>query len=213
MMSNGMGRPTGEHRPPEEVDSPDHHSPEETLSSFFQVLAASFAHARDRSGTPSSRGASKNRPEPGDRPRPARRLWPRPIILIAAACVVLAWIAPLVLVDAEVRVPDALVGNWKSPAPKYGDGGFTITKTSLAIKSGPKGTYVPVHPIIRVRIAGSGESMVYTIDYLMENAAWEFSFRLWPGPPPVIRSVNQPEVAWQKEDVKFSPSLQALHYR
>jgi hypothetical protein len=55
--------------------------------------------------------------------------------------------------------------------------------------------------------------MVYTIDYLMENAAWEFSFRLWPGPPPVIRSVNQPEVAWQKEDDKVSPSSQAVHYR
>jgi hypothetical protein len=215
ITSNEVGPPSGAARQPEEVESLSHSSPsapEDDLGSFFRVLAASFAHARDRRGARSSRGASKN-PQQGDSPKPARRLWSRPILLAAALCVVLVWIAPLLLAAREVVVPDTLVGSWTTSAPLYSDRGFTITKTSLTLKLGPKGTIVPVHPITRVRIDRSGEGMVYTIDYLMENAPWEFSFRLWPGSPPVIRSVNQPEVAWQKEDDKHSPSSQAAHYR
>ena len=216
MTSSEVGPPSEAARQPEEVESLSHSSPpapEDDLGSFFRVLAASFAHARDRRGARSSRGASKNPQPQGDAPQRARRLWSRPILLAAALCVVLVWIAPLLLAAREVVVPDTLVGSWTTSAPLYSDRGFTITKTSLTLKLGPKGTIVPVHPITRVRIDRSGEGMVYTIDYLMENAPWEFSFRLWPGSPPVIRSVNQPEVAWQKEDDKHSPSSQAAHHR
>lgn len=105
------------------------------------------------------------------------------------------------------------LSSWKTSAPLYRDRGFTITKTSLVLKAGLKGRNVLVHPITRVKIAHSGEAMVYTIEYLVEQAGYEFSFRLWPGPPPEIRLVHQPAVAWRKEDNHSSPSSQAVHYR
>ena len=216
MTSNEAGRPSGAPRQPEKADSANHSSPsspEEDLTGFFRVLAASFAHARDREGARSSSGASKNPQLQEHGPQPARRLWPRPILLAAAVCVVLAWVAPLLLAAREVVVPDPLVGSWKTSAPLYRDRGFTITKTSLVLKVGLNGTNVLVHPITRVRITHSGEAMVYTIEYLVEQAGYEFSFRLWPGPPSEIRLVHQPAVAWRKEDDHSSPSSQAVHYR
>lgn len=208
ITSSEVGPPSEAARQPEEVESLSRSSPpapEDDLGSFFRVLAASFAHARDRRGARSSRGASKNPQPQGDGPQPARRLWPRPILLAAALCVVLVWIAPLLLAAREVVVPDTLVGSWTTSAPLYSDRGFTITKTSLVLKAGPNRTHVSVHPITHLRTAHSGEGNVYTIEYLVEQAVYEFSFSLWPGSPPVIRSVNQPEVAWQRKTTSTHP--------
>ena len=202
MTSNESARPSAAPQQPDEVESL-HHSPpsfpDGDLAGFFRVLAASFAHARDARGELSSSGASKNPRRQREGPRPARRLWPRPILLAAVLCVVLAWIAPVLLAAREVVVPDTLLGRWKTSATLYRDRGFTITKTSLVLKAGPNKTNVSVHRITRVRTAHSGEAMVYTIQYLVEQARDEFSFRLWPGPPPEIRAVHQPEVVWRKE--------------
>lgn len=198
MPSNEVGQPPTAPR----------QDPEENLSGFFRVLAASFAHARDREGAPSSpEGPMTPRLKRGG-PRPARRLWPRPILLVAALCVVLAWITPLLLAAREVVVPDALVGSWRTSAPLYSDRGFTITQTSLVLKSGPDRSNVSVHPITGLKTGRSGNSSVYTIEYLVAGATYEFPFRVLPGPPQVISLINQPAVAWQKEGGQFSPSPQ-----
>jgi hypothetical protein len=132
---------------------------------------------------------------------------------VAGFFVVVAWITPLLLPAREVVVPDTLVGGWKTSAPLYANRGFTITKTTLMLKAGLGRANESVHPITRVTITHSGEAMVHTIEYLVGQAANEFSFRLSPGPPPAIRSVNQPEVEWRREDDKVSPFSQAPHSR
>ncbi len=203
MTSNEEGPSSGPPGQPKDVDSSEHFVPspaEPDLASFFKVLTASFAHARDQKGSRSAgKGAFKKAQLWGSRLRPARRLWPRPILLVAALCVLLAWISPLLLTAREIVVPDALVGRWRTSARLYSDRGFTITKTSLALKAGPARSNVSVHPITRLTIARSDSSPVYTIEYLVERDAYQFSFHVWPGPPPVISLVHQPAVAWRKE--------------
>ncbi len=199
---------------PNEVDSPDHGVPSPDLASFFSILAASFTHSQGRSGARSAgEAASKKAQLRGSSLQPAQRFWPRPILLAALLCVGLAWMAPLLLAPRELVVPDTLVGSWRTSARLYSDRGFTITKTSLVLKAGPDRSNVSVHPIARLRIARSGDSPVYTIEYLVERAPYEFSFRVSPGPPPVISLVHQPAVTWRKEDDSFSPSARPVHRR
>ena len=63
----------------------------------------------------------------------------------------------------EATVPDALMGEWRTPSPRYEDRYLRFTTSSLAFGIGD-GQEVS-HPIRKIKAAKEHHAIVYTVHY------------------------------------------------
>jgi hypothetical protein len=75
----------------------------------------------------------------------------------------------------EATVPEALMGEWRTPAPRYEDRYLRFTTSSLAFGIGD-GQEV-CHPIRKIEAAKEHSATVYTVHY-MDSEGKESTLRL-----------------------------------
>lgn len=105
----------------------------------------------------------------------------------------------------EKTVPDALVGVWKTSAPKYADRPFEITKKVIVFGTGDRKT--EIYAITNVKVkkvqkkVQKHKNSLYTITYMNRAGQhYKLSFYYYPVNDGVIRFKNQQAIRWMKEE-------------
>jgi hypothetical protein len=166
------------------------------LGNFFEVLAASLAHAREQEGksdSPSARREKQSVALSGGRSRSSRRLG---ILLACLVGAILLEAAPSLFQSSPIPLPAALVGRWRTSAPRYADRTLRLSPVAVTFEAGG-GTELQ-YPIDQVRMHQDDKGTVYVIDYLSEGKRCQLSLRYQSGSPETIQFVNQPDLEWQK---------------
>jgi hypothetical protein len=115
-------------------------------------------------------------------------------IVVAAGLVLLG----IRFLPVDKTIPDELVGVWRTEAPSHADRPFEVTKTNLIFHTGAADSVI--YPVLRVRrVEGEGTTL-YTIDYEVEGARFEFAFYYRVSPEESIQFRNQPQLEWRKQD-------------
>jgi len=100
--------------------------------------------------------------------------------------------------EAPVRIPDELVGMWKTPDPKYASSYLQITN-ALIVFGTQEGT-VEIRSLDGVTAERAEIRTLYTIDYSgVGGVRRKFSFYYDPRGPGTIRLRNQQHIKWLKE--------------
>ena len=98
--------------------------------------------------------------------------------------------------EKEVVVPEELIGQWSTSAPRYADRHFEFTKKSLIFKVGDEET--GIHKVKELEQFSDGNATWYTITYLSLGEKYKFSFSLYPAEDGIIKIVNQANVQWAR---------------
>jgi hypothetical protein len=96
------------------------------------------------------------------------------------------------------KVPEQLVGEWRTSDPKYSDRQLDITYASISFTTGD-GT-VSTGFIKEIKAVQNGASTLYTVVYDLEGTSNELSFYYEMGSAKVgvIRFKNQQAMIWTK---------------
>lgn len=96
------------------------------------------------------------------------------------------------------KIPEQLVGEWRTSNPKYSDRQLDITYGSISFTTG-KGT-VSTGFIKEIKTVQEGARTLYTVVYDLEGTPNELSFYYEIGKANVgvIRFKNQQEMIWTK---------------
>ena len=94
-------------------------------------------------------------------------------------------------------MPDVLVGQWTTSAPKYADRFFEFTKKTLIFKVGEEDT--GIHKIKDLEKFSDGEETWYTVTYLSLGEKYQLSFSYDPAENGVIAIANQNGVQWTRK--------------
>ncbi len=103
--------------------------------------------------------------------------------------------------ERKIIVPNHLVGEWETEAPKYTDHDIEFTKESVVFKA--RKEPVAIYPIKKIEEIRGKENISYNITYMSLGKKYKFSFTYGPANGGVIVVKNRNGVQWtRKEEVK-----------
>jgi len=190
--------PTGESPPPagdrSVADGRLDHSVE--LSEFMEQLGYIMRLQRRLKGKPADapkQGEDDARPEPN---APAGSGWWVWLLLAGIGVVLVAtWLAPSRGAD---RLPDAATGRWITDDPRYVEREFALDSLSVVFYTGGGPADFTRHSIVGTSVHTENGKERVSIDYLVGDNTMTLGFSIEPGPEPIIRFMNQPDIAWKR---------------
>lgn len=189
-----------------------------TLSTFFEILAASLATERARSqrNREPGRSAGEGRDHPDSANRAAtvkqahnianarrslgiagKQRQIRASILAAATVILVAIGVTAAWPKRNDPLPPSLMGVWQSTSDQYADRAFELKPDQITFQQGEADKYT-THAITTVRTTpDEGESALYVVEYDIAGDTYQFAFVYQPDEG-AIRFKNQPMIKWYK---------------
>ena len=102
--------------------------------------------------------------------------------------------------EKKGTIPDELIGEWKSSAPKYEGCHFEVTKLTVAFKPLDEEIYSNIITNVKREEDPEEQYILYTIFYKTESGKiYQLSVNYYPEENGVIRFKNQLEIVWIKK--------------
>jgi hypothetical protein len=117
------------------------------------------------------------------------------VLGLIIATFALTTILPRVLSNDLKTMPAELLGVWNTTDARYADRAFEIKTDSLIFHTGD-GSFTQ-HSIKRVNVVREDSVPLYTVDYLIGDDLYTFSF-YYDRTPDTIRFQNQSEMKWTR---------------
>jgi hypothetical protein len=158
------------------------------LRDFMQGLGYVFQLHRKQK-------AAASPPAPTPIPPSRSRPW---VLAVGLAVVALAGYVLLRPPAASDTLPKGAMGHWVASDARYVDRGFDLDSASVVFHTGPGPGDLTRHTIRGIRVRDDRGKRIVTVDYALEDGSMSFAFWLQSGGAPVIRLVNQPDIAWRR---------------